>query len=131
MDLSIGTTGWAGDLVLSPSGDLVTVDGSALGVQRVIRRLFTTPQALLMHPEYGAGLLAKIGSPISVRTILGLVRAQMFKEAAVAQSPPPQIRVREVPEGSGRQVVAISYTNRNTGGPMLIQFRPGVTEPTH
>jgi len=128
-DLSIGTTGWSSDLVLTPSGDIQTVDGSALGVQRVVRRLFTTPGALLFHPTYGGGLLAKIGRAIAARTVLGVVRAQMYQEAVVAQDPPPQISVDEIPPGSGRQIISISYQDAQTGGPMLIQFDPSVAPP--
>lgn len=127
-DLSIGQNGWNADLLQNSTGDLLTVTDSDLGIHRVIRRLFTNPQAALFHPEYGGGLLAKIGSPIPASTILGVVRKQMFQEAVVAQQPAPQVVVKEVPQGSGEQVITITYQDQQNGGlPMLIQFKPGTS----
>ena len=117
---------WGGDLALTPAGDLVIADGTELGIERVIRRLFTPQRSYLWEPGYGCGLLAKIGSPTPARTILGLVRSQMFQEAAVAQNPAPQIDVREIPTGSGKQVVDITYQDAASGGPMLLSFDVGV-----
>ncbi len=124
-DLAIGPYGWSGDLALTVSGDIMPVDGSDLGVQRVIRRLLTAENAVLFHADYGAGLLAKIGSPIPARRILGIVRSQMFREAAVSQEPPPNIAVNEIPAGSGRQVVSIHYQDRQSGAPMVLSFDQG------
>ncbi|HZT90249.1 MAG TPA: hypothetical protein VFA12_20080 [Stellaceae bacterium] len=125
-DISIGQYGWAADLVQTPSGDLQTVDGSALGTQRVIRRLLTPKRALLAHPEYGAGLPEKIGSTRNVRTITGIVRAQMYQEAAVAHSPQPAVEIQEIPAGSGEQIVNIKYQDAESGAPMLLTFNPAV-----
>lgn len=122
---------WAGDLALTPSGDLQTVDGSQLGVQRVVRRLFTNRLALLFHPEYGGGLLAKIGRPISTRIIQAICRVQMFQEAAVAQNPPPRVTVSEIPRGSGSEFVNVAYQDRDTGAPMQLVFDPSVAPPSN
>lgn len=116
---------WGGDLALTASGDLATVDGDALGVQRVTRRLLTAPQALLFEPAYGAGLPQRIGDPIPARTLTGLVRAQIFAEAAVAQNPAPQVSVNETPVGSGRIVIAVRWTDRTSGAPQLLSFQIG------
>jgi hypothetical protein len=129
-DLNITNYGWGGDLSLTPSGDIQTVDGSAMGVQRVIRRLFTNPLSLIFHPEYGAGLLAKIGRPIAARTIQALCRVQMFQEAAVSQDPPPKVVDSEIPIGSGRQIINVTYQDRETGAPMLLSFDPTATPPS-
>lgn len=123
-DIAIGQYGWSADLVQTPTGDLQTVHGSALGTQRVIRRLLTAPKALLFHPTYGAGLPEKIGRPINVKTITGLTRAQIYQEAAVAQTPAPTIDVAEIPAGSGEQLITVKYQDLETGAPMLLTFNP-------
>ena len=118
----IGITGrWQGDLVLAANGDLGLVDGSEMGLQRVIRRLLTPEGDLLFH-EYGAGLPQKIGSTLNARAILGIVRAQMFQEAAVSQNPPPVINVEEIPPGSGEIMISVQYVDATTGAPQLLQF---------
>ncbi len=113
---------WGGDLALTATGDIATVDGTELGVERVIRRLFTPQTSYLWQPEYGCGLLGRIGSPTPARTILGLVRSQMFWEQAVAQNPAPQVTVDETPRGSGKQSVTIKYQDTSSGAPMRLSF---------
>ena len=55
---------WFGqDLNVAASGDLLTVDGTAKGQQRVLRRLLTNPGDYIWEPTYGAGLASKIGQP--------------------------------------------------------------------
>lgn len=133
MDLYITNYGYGGDLALTPSGDVQTVDGSALGVQRVVRRILTMPQGLVFHPEYGFGLSSRIGQILPSRTLTGLLRQQMFMEAAVSQNPQPTVNVSENPVGSGREYANISYTDAQSGAPMLLTFDvsqgPPTTEP--
>lgn len=117
---------WGGDMALTPDGDIQTVAGDEEGVERIVRRLFTAQNSYLWEPGYGCGLLLKIGSPIPARTILGLIRSQIFQEAAVAQNPPPDIQVSEIPEGSGRQMITIAYQDTTSGAPMLIAFDTAV-----
>jgi hypothetical protein len=116
------SAGWNSDLQLGVTGDLVTVDGSALGTQRVIRRLLTAPTALLFHPDYGAGLPQKVGDAVPLRSLTGLVRAQMFKEAAVAQNPAPQVSLGGPLVAAGTVAIAIRYHDRNSGAPQLLDF---------
>lgn len=91
---------WAGDLSASPTGDIVTVNGPALGTERVLRRLLTNPGDYLWHPEYGAGLARFVGQPIDAASIQALVREQMRLEPAVATEPEPVILVQSDPGGS-------------------------------
>jgi hypothetical protein len=124
-DLTIGTTGWNDDLVLTATGDLATVDGTALGVQRVTRRLLTAPRALLFHPAYGFGIPQRVGTTTNARTLTGLVRAQIYQEVVVAQNPPPSVQLAGIPPGSGEIVVSVKWTDRTSGAPQLLQFTPG------
>lgn len=116
---------WGGDLSLTTAGDIATVDGDDLGVQRVTRRLLTAPRALLFEPEYGAGLPQRVGDPTPVRTLTGLVRAQIFAEASVAQSPAPQVSINEIPSGSGNIVINVRWTDLTSGAPQLLSFQVG------
>jgi phage baseplate assembly protein W len=92
---------WGSDLIVGPTGDLATVTGAALGQQRVLRRLLTSPGDYIWQPDYGAGLAQFIGSPTDAAQIRAVVRSQIFQEAAVAQSPEPVIDVQVGPSGAG------------------------------
>jgi len=85
---------FGGDLAVSASGDLGAVSGSALGQQRVLRRLLTNPGDYIWALPYGAGLPSMIGMPVDAAAIAGLVRSQIFLESAVAQTPTPVIDVQ-------------------------------------
>lgn len=111
---------FANDLAVGASGDLLTVDGTALGQQRVLRRLLTNPGAYIWHPEYGAGLPTFIGNPTSAIEIKGIVLAQMLLEESVAQSPAPTVTVNYYPDGTF--FVSISYTDAQTGKSLLLDF---------
>lgn len=90
---------WGGDVALSPTGDLGRVTRAKRSRQRVLRRLMTNPGDYIWHPEYGAGLPAKIGSNATASEIKGLILAQMKFEASVAQVPAPQITVTLIQGG--------------------------------
>lgn len=87
------------DLVTSATGDLLPVDGTAKGQQRVLRRLLTNPGDYIFHPTYGAGLPKMIGDTLDISKITALIRSQIFLEAAVAKTPEPQIKVSAIPNG--------------------------------
>ena len=108
------------DLSAGPGGDLLTVDGTMLGQQRVLRRLLTNPGSYVWHVDYGAGLPQFIGQPASAAQIQGIVQSQMLLEEAVAQSPPPSVDVSYYPDGTF--FVSISYTDAQTGTPLLLSF---------
>ena len=84
---------FGGDLAVDVSGDLATASGSALGQQRVLRRLLTNAGDYIWQLTYGAGLPSMIGMPADAAAIAGLVRSQIFLEGAVGQTPTPVIDV--------------------------------------
>ena len=107
------------DLGLSPTGDLRPVSGLDLGKQRVLRRLMTNPGDYLFHPDYGAGLGAKVGSVTNVGELTALIRGQMLLEEAVAQSPAPVIAVTPINDGVS---VYIQYTDAPSGQLATLSF---------
>ncbi len=115
---------WTGDLTASGTGDLVLAGGGALGTERVLRRLLTNPGAYIWHPGYGAGLGQFVGQPADPRAIAALIRTQMVREAAVAQSPEPVIEVRtDLP---GQLAVSIRYADAETAVAQTLNFQvPG------
>ena len=99
---------FGGDLAVDVSGDLATASGSALGQQRVLRRLLTNGGDYIWQLTYGAGLPSMIGMPADAAAIAGLVRSQIFLEGAVGQTPTPVIDV----ETQGSIVsLQITYTD--------------------
>lgn len=116
---------WFGqDLNVAASGDLLTVDGTVKGQQRVLRRLLTNPGDYIWEPSYGAGLAAKIGQPFDAATCEALVKAQIFLEPAVARDPAPVISVTQIADGL---FVSIQYTDSDTGQIVPLSF--SVTPP--
>lgn len=110
---------FSGDLSPSATGDLLTCDGLAMANQRVLRRLLTNPGDYLWHPEYGAGLPARIGSTLDVGELTGLIRTQMYLEDAVAHDPEPEITLTPIANGVKAQ---IRYTLKATGQPAALGF---------
>jgi hypothetical protein len=110
---------WSNDLSAGPAGDLLPVDGAVRGQQRVLRRLLTVPGSYIWHPEYGAGLQLYIGEAVDPSVIEAVVRAQIALEAAVLQTPDPEIIVQQIPNGVW---VRIIYTDAETGLPVTLSF---------
>lgn len=110
---------WGSDLSLSPTGDLAAVEGSDAGRMRVLRRLLSNPQDLLFHLDYGAGLPRQIGQNTDAESIEGIVRTQLFQEAAVQQDPPPNVVVSPIFGGVTIQVV---YQDRVTDAAVAVAF---------
>jgi hypothetical protein len=81
------------DLTVAAHGDLAVLAGSALGQQRVLRRLLTNAGDYIWQLNYGAGLPAMIGTPAQGASIAGLVKSQIFLESNVARSPAPAVTV--------------------------------------
>lgn len=111
------------DLGVGAGGDLALAEGPALGRQRVLRRLLTSPGDYIWHPEYGAGLGRFVGQPVAAARIRAVVLSQIFREAAVARSPEPAVEVRD--EGDGRVFVSIRYADAETGAAQVIGFPLG------
>jgi phage baseplate assembly protein W len=84
------------DLSFSPTGDLTLATGADAGRQRVLRRLLTNPGDDIWNLDYGAGLATFVGQPASGLRIEAVVRAQVFREAAVARSPELVIQTAEI-----------------------------------
>jgi hypothetical protein len=119
------------DLALSATGDLLKVDGTTQGQQRVLRRLLTNPALLdangnvtvqgdyIFHPSYGAGLPRMVGDTVNIPKIMGVIRGQILLEAAVARNPEPIIKVTEIQGGVS---VYIHYNDAQTGKPVALSF---------
>jgi hypothetical protein len=110
---------WGGDLALAPGGDLLAVEGTAEGQQRVMRRVLTLPGNYIWQPEYGAGAPAMIGSTKTPKEVEGALRAQLLQEAAVAPNPPPVVQAIPIPNG---QSVKIEWVDQFTGEPAVLAF---------
>lgn len=99
---------FGGDLAVAAHGDLAVLVGSALGQQRVLRRLLTNAGDYIWQLNYGAGLPAMIGTPAQAASIAGLVKGQIFLESSVARNPAPAITV----DAAGSIVsLSISYSD--------------------
>lgn len=106
---------WNDDFQVDATGDLLIVDGDDEVRQRLQRRLFTAVQGYVWHPEYGAGLPQKIGSPHRVSDIRSIVSEQLALEASVAPSPPPQLKVTSNPNQPDLISISIKYWDADTG----------------
>jgi phage baseplate assembly protein W len=111
---------WNTDLSISSTGDIALCSGSALGQQRVLRRLLTNPGDYIWHTDYGAGLAQLIGRPSTTTAIKSLVRAQIFREACVARLPEPAIDVQSTT--GGLLYVNIRYVDSTSGTTQLLAF---------
>ena len=108
------------DIEVSAVGDIATVDGTALGQQRVMRRLLTNPGDYIWQPGYGAGLPALVGQPVDPGRVEALVRSQIFLESSVATTPEPVISVQSFPDGS--LYLDIRYVDSNTAQTQSLSF---------
>jgi hypothetical protein len=102
---------FGGDIAVSATGDLQTVDDTQKGQQRVLRRLLTNPLRkdingnpvsepdYIWHPEYGAGLGWYVGQTININEIRAVIRSQILLEDCVAKTPDPIIDLKEIPNG--------------------------------
>lgn len=114
---------YGADLAFAAGGDLATVEATALGQQRVLRRLLTNPGDYLWNPGYGAGLGRFVGQPVNAARIRSVIRSQLFQEAAVARTPAPTIDVGALPDGS--VTVAIRYADAATATTQTLSFTVG------
>lgn len=121
---------WGNDLNASASGDLLSVNGTTRGTQRVLRRLLTCPADEVnnlpadytWHPTYGAGLPRYVGSVASEKQIAAVIKGQMLLESCVAQNPPPSVTVQHITNGLA---VTIKYTDAPSGQPVVLGFNVG------
>lgn len=111
------------DLVLGPTGDLATADGSVLSQQRVLRRLLTNPGDYIWQLAYGAGLAQFVGQPAVAARIGGAIRVQMLREATVARTPEPVVDVQA--GATGDVYVTVRYADAASGATQVLSFQLG------
>ena len=111
---------WGSDIALSPTGDLALADAPSLTQQRVLRRLLTNPGDYIWTLDYGAGLANFVGEPGATAAIRAAIRGQIFKEAAVAQTPEPVIELQTDPTGS--IYVHVRYADAATATTQTLAF---------
>jgi hypothetical protein len=110
---------WQQDLTILPNGDLLTVEGTIEGEQRVLRRLLTNAGDYIWHLEYGAGLPKYVGSPVVPDEVNAVILSQMMLEDAVAQQPLPQVDTTPIANGISTD---IKYVDADTGKPVTLGF---------
>lgn len=119
---------WGGDLVLSATDDLDSVTSSTKSQQRIYRRLMTNPLTstippdYIWHPDYGAGLPAKVGRALSsdlYDEIMSTTQAQMFLEDSVARFPAPEVLLQTIQGGLFEQ---INYVEAISQQPVVLTF---------
>ncbi len=115
---------WGGDLLVSASGDISLASGPALTQQRVLRRLLTNQNDYVWEPTYGGGLGQFVGQAANTRVIEGTIRAQMFREAAVAHQPEPIVTSDVFTDGS--VTIGISYVDVQSNTSQALTFTVGV-----
>lgn len=113
---------WGSDLGAGVTGDLALSSATVRGQQRVLRRLLTNPGDYIFHPDYGAGLPMLVGKPLDSVKIAALIRSQILLEAAVAQTPAPQITVRRPNQDPTAIAVEIAYQDAATSAPIVLAF---------
>ena len=117
---------YGNDVTQTPSGDIATVITNPRTVQRVIRRLLTTPtvpgnSAYPWQTIYGCGLAAKIGSVgWSDSEIEALVRSQMLQEQSIAPTPQPTVDVEPFANGNGASININAWDR--SGQPLPFSF---------
>lgn len=109
---------WAGDLSISPTGDLAMIDDPVLGTERVLRRLMTNAGDYIWNPEYGAGLAQFIGLPVDEASLETTIRSQMRLEAAVSKTLEPIIAIS--PGIAGSLYLQIRYEDSLSASLSLI-----------
>jgi len=111
------------DLALSSTGDIATVSGPALTLQRTLKRLLTNPGDYIWQLDYGAGLARYVGQPANAAGITALIRSQIFKETSIARTPEPVIDVQS--SSGGSVYVHIRYADAVTQATQVLSFSIG------
>lgn len=101
------------DLEFGAAGDLLTVTGSEVLQQKIMRRLLSNPGALLWHQDYGAGLGAEVGKSTNQLAIRGIILQQLRAEVNVSRSPGPKVDLTVL--DTGLVICTITYVEQTTG----------------
>lgn len=113
---------WGNDLVASNGGDLLPVNATIRGQQRILRRLLTNPSEYIAHPDYGGGLPQYIGQTIDIGKIKAVIRSQLQLENSVAANPAPVIDVQQLSADQTGFSVTIQYNDAATNSPVVLSF---------
>lgn len=108
-----------GDLYSSVTGDLLSVESTTRGQQRILRRLLTNQGDYIWHPTYGGGLGAKVGDVTDIPAIKALIRSQLKLEEVVAHTPEAQVDVTAIQGGISVNIV---YTDAVSKNPQTLSF---------
>ena len=106
---------WRDDFQIAANGDLLLCDSDVETRQRLERRLFTPQKGYVWHPDYGAGLPQRIGSPYTINQIRAIVDSQVYMEASVAPNPPAQIGIDVSPNQADLVGISIKYWDAVSG----------------
>jgi hypothetical protein len=107
---------FGGDLSVSVTGDLAVVDGTSLTQQRVL----TNAGDYIWQLNYGAGLGQFVGMPAAPASIVGITKAQLLLEAAVAVSPAPAVTTSVADDGT--VTLMLRYADAPTGASSVLSF---------
>lgn len=110
---------FGGDIGVSPTGDVGLSTGELRTQQRIVRRLCTNPGDYIFHPEYGAGLPAKIGENADLPVLRALIRTQVLMEESVARLPEPKVDLVQISAGFS---ITIRYIDARTLNPVTLSF---------
>jgi hypothetical protein len=116
-----------GDLSLSATGDLQSVDGTEMGQQRVLRRLLSNAGDIaqqitadyIWHTDYGASLPREVGNVNDPNRIKAEILSNMLLESRVSRSPNPVINVTPIASGIS---VQIQYADAVTNDMVPLAF---------
>lgn len=105
---------WQGDFLLDEGGNTLLADGDTAFVQRLIRRILTSPRYFdrrsglpiappdyIFEPEFGAGLRRLVNDILSIDEVNRLVNAQVVADLETSNISRPRVEVAEDPQGSG------------------------------
>lgn len=110
---------FGGDISVNNTGDLLSVAGTTRSQQRLLRRLLTNPGAYIFHPDYGAGLPAKVGDTLDMPKLRALIRGQVQLEDSISKTPEAVISLSAIPNGV---TVNIKYADVLTGSSATLSF---------
>ena len=111
MSISVDIS-WSSDWSVDSQGRTVIANAEDTYIQRLIRRILTTPRILdsftnypivppdyIFHPSFGAGLRRLIGYPVRPDALVRLIEDQVVADPETSTDVKPEIRVDLKPNG--------------------------------